>query len=131
MPVTFLDHFTDNVDTSALSERVPTTPYHDENGEPSAATNESKSNWKSTAFATVKLLLRGVRDSADAFPPLKSVAGGLCFIVENYEVRPLSCLHCLALTGALANEGECTGDRVIGSPSQSALRIALRICFRG
>ena len=40
----------------------------------------------STAFATAKLLLRGVRDAADAFGPLKSVAGGLCFILENCEV---------------------------------------------
>ena len=37
-----------------------------------------------------KLLLHGVRDSADAFGPLKSIAGGLCFILENYEVRPSS-----------------------------------------
>jgi hypothetical protein len=50
------------------------------------AANENRSDWKSTASATAKLLLRGVRDSADAFPPLKSVAGGLCFILENYEV---------------------------------------------
>jgi hypothetical protein len=50
--------------------------------------DENKSNWKSTASATAKLLLRGVRDSADAFGPLKSVAGGLCFILENCEVRP-------------------------------------------
>jgi len=55
-------------------------------GEPGAATDETKSNWKSTASATAKLLLRGVGDSADAFPPLKSVAGGLCFILENCEV---------------------------------------------
>jgi len=46
--------------------------------------NEPK--WISNAFATAKLLLRGVRDSADAFGPLKSVAGGLCFILENCEV---------------------------------------------
>ena len=50
---------------------------------------KNKSNWKSTAFATAGLFLRGVRDSADAFGPLKSVAGGLCFILENSEVRPL------------------------------------------
>ena len=41
--------------------------------------------------ATAKLLLRGVRDTADAFGPLKSVAGGLCFLLENYEVFPVSC----------------------------------------
>ena len=39
-----------------------------------------------TVSDTAKLLLRTVRDSADAFPPLKSVAGGLCFILDNYEV---------------------------------------------
>ena len=57
--------------------------------EPSAAAgeNKNKSDWKSTASASAKLLLRGVRDSADAFGPLKSVASGLCFILENCEVR--------------------------------------------
>ena len=55
-------------------------------GGPSA--NERQSNWKSTASVSAKLLLRGVRDSGDAFGPLKSVAGGLCFILENCEVRP-------------------------------------------
>ena len=53
--------------------------------EPSPSVNR-KSDWKSTTFATAKLLLRGVRDSADAFGPLKSVVGGLCFILENCEV---------------------------------------------
>ena len=59
-----------------------------ESVESSAAADETKSDWKSTASSSAKLLLRGVRDSADAFPPLKSVAGGLCFILENCDVRP-------------------------------------------
>ena len=59
---------------------------NDESVEPSAATDENKSGWKSTASSSAKLLLRGVRDSADALGPLKSVAGGLCFILENCEV---------------------------------------------
>ena len=50
--------------------------------------DERKLNWGPTASATVKLLLRGVRDSADASGPLKSVVGGLCFILENCEVWP-------------------------------------------
>ena len=58
----------------------------DESVEPSAAEDENKSGWKSTASSSARLLLRGVRDSADAFGPLKSVAGGLCFILENCEV---------------------------------------------
>ena len=45
-----------------------------ENVGPSAVPDENKSDWKSTAPASAKLLLRGVRDSADAFGPLKAVA---------------------------------------------------------
>jgi len=62
---------------------------------PSTSVHENEPNWRSTVSAPAKLLLRGVRDSADAFPPLKSVAGGLCFILENCEVRPSSRIHCL------------------------------------
>ena len=54
------------------------------------AADENKADWKSTASASAKLLLRGVCDSADAFGPLKSVAGGLCFILDNCEVRFLA-----------------------------------------
>ena len=55
--------------------------------------DENKSNWNSTASATAKLILRGVNESADAFPPLKSVAGGLCFILKNCEVCPFPPIH--------------------------------------
>ena len=54
---------------------------------PSVAPDENNTGWRSTVSASAKLLLRGVRDSADAFGPLKSIAGGLCFILENCEVR--------------------------------------------
>ena len=53
----------------------------------SAGADENRPGWKSTASSSAKLVLRAVRDSADAFGPLKSVAGGLCFILENCEVR--------------------------------------------
>ena len=56
------------------------------NDERGAAVDENGSDWKATVSASAKFLLRGVRDSADAFGPLKSVAGGLCFFLENYEV---------------------------------------------
>ena len=55
----------------------------------SDAADENRPDWKSTASSSAKLVLRAVRDSADAFGPLKSVAGGLCFILENCEVRYL------------------------------------------
>ena len=58
----------------------------DETVGPSVIAGGNRPGWKSTASSSAKLLLRGVRDTADAFGPLKSVAGGLCFILENYEV---------------------------------------------
>ena len=76
----------------------------------SAAAEESRPGWKSTASSSAKLVLRAVRDSSDAFGPLKSVAGGLCFILENCEVR---CLPSQVICDAdvfTANEGERTGD---------------------
>jgi len=71
----------DNLDASVIPDLVPKA-----NAGPNATANENKSNWSSTASAAAKLFLRGVRDSADAFSPLKSVAGGLCFILETCEV---------------------------------------------
>ena len=74
----------DNADGSAVPHHVqePLSPDHNELN----TANEKKSDWKSTTSATAKLLLRGVRESTDAFGPLKSVAGGLCFILEICEV---------------------------------------------
>ena len=72
---------------SAAPDQVPEGVGADKSAEPGPAPSEEQSNWRSTAVAAAKLLLRGVRDSADAFGPLRSVAGGLCFILENYEVR--------------------------------------------
>ena len=60
-----------------------------ENPRLGVAPDENRSDWKSTMSDSAKLLLRGVRDSADALGPLKSVAGGLCFILDNCEVRLL------------------------------------------
>jgi len=73
-----------NTGTCAVPNLTQEAP-HPNKSEPNIA-DEKKSGWKSTASATAKLFLRGVRDSADAFGPLKSVAGGLCFILENCEV---------------------------------------------
>ena len=75
--------------TSGDREREETGPGADEgSGGPSVAADESQSDWTTTASASAKLLLRGVSSSSDAFGPLKSVAGCLCFILENCEVRP-------------------------------------------
>ena len=37
--------------------------------------------------SAAKLFLRTVERASDAFPPLKSVAAGLCAILDNCEVR--------------------------------------------
>ena len=87
---TFLIVLSRNAGASAVADHVPEDIHSGESVEPGAAANENKRDWKSTASATAKLLLRGVRDSADAFGPLKAVAGGLCFILENCEVWPSS-----------------------------------------
>ena len=96
----------DNANIPAVPDRVQEDPRPDGNAEPNTAANEKKSSWKSTAFATAKLLLRGVRDSADAFAPLKSVAGGLCFILENCEVCSDPSYSATTHTPTSANEGE-------------------------
>ena len=103
--------------TPTVLDHVPATLHRGESGEPSDAAGETKSNWRSAAFATAKLLLRGVRDTTDAFAPLKSVAGGLCFIVENFEVwSPPACtvrrLQVRQQTKANAQEIESLASRV-------------------
>ena len=48
-----------------------------------------KPDWKHTTSSAAKLFLHTVERASDAFPPLKSVAGGLCDILENCEVHPV------------------------------------------
>jgi len=103
----------------------------DERVGPSAAPDENKSDRKSTASASARLLLRGVRDSADAFGPLKSVAGGLCFILENSEVWTPPLTLPTILTGSTAYEGEQTSDRGSGTPGQSTHQTTLWTRSRG
>jgi len=78
----------DNADDPAAPDQVQEALSPNQS-EPNAA---GENKWK-TASATTKMLLRGVKESADAFPPLKSVAGGLYFILENWEVRPYFHTH--------------------------------------
>ena len=101
------------------------TNASDENVGPGATVDENGPGWKSTASASAKLLLRGVRDTADAFGPLKSVAGGLCFILENYEVRHPPSYAVRNTYRCPANEGKQTSDRGSGTPGRSARRTAL------
>jgi len=79
----------DNADTPALPDYEPGAVRPDETLELTITADGKKSNCKSTASATAELL-RGVRDSAGAFGPLKTVARSLCFVLDNCEVWPPS-----------------------------------------
>ena len=115
--------------TSGDLERVGDEPgADDESVGTGAAEEESESDWTTTASASAKLLLRGVSSSSDAFGPLKSVAGGLCFILENCEVRLHPSTLFATLIGPAAYKSEQGSDRIVGTESQDAQRTALQAC---
>jgi hypothetical protein len=61
-----------------------------------------------------------VRDSADAFGPLKSVAGGLCFILENCEVwTSLPFMLSDAYRMPQRMKANTASDRIVGTPGQT------------
>ena len=66
---------------SAYPDRVPEILHPGENAEPSIVTDGGELDWKSTVPTAAELLHR-VRGG-----PLKSVAEGLCFVLENCEVQ--------------------------------------------
>ena len=87
-----------DADPHTNPDRVLPVPGKDESSppEPSGHTTdigtapESKSDWKSTAYATTKLAINLVKESSDGFPPLKSVAAGLSAVLDHCEVRSTS-----------------------------------------
>ena len=54
--------------------------------DPTAA-YENKSNWKSTVYASTGLAVGVLKESSDAFTPLKSVVGGLSAVLKYCNVR--------------------------------------------
>ena len=54
----------------------------------SVAADETQNNRKPTASPETKLILRRVKESPSAYPPLKSVAESLGFVLDNCEVCP-------------------------------------------
>ena len=80
------------MDTHTATNLVSEVPYPD--GIVELGANSTKLGWGSTVSATVKLL-QGIKDSANGFIPLKSVARGLSIILENCEVWPPSCIFSL------------------------------------
>ena len=86
-----------NSDGSAVQHRAR-EPAQLPSHVPSPSVAGKESNLKFIAVSKAKLFLRGVKQSAHGFPPLKSVAEVLCFILNNCEVWFPSCTfnpHCL------------------------------------
>lgn len=71
------------------------------------------------------LMLRGVKETADAFPPLKAVAGFLCFILDNCEVQHVSrTMLNPILTSVLENDGMSPSGRIIDTTGRGAGKVA-------
>ena len=90
-----------------LSSRVvdPTAAY------------QNQSNWKSTFHASAGLVIDVLKESSDAFTPLKSVVGALSAVLKHYDVRyTYSIKPFTSLTLELANDGEPWNDRIVDTP---------------
>lgn len=106
------------------------TNSSDDTADPREA-SKSKLNLKSLASSGAKFILRGVKESADVFPPLKSTAGALCFIIDNCEVCSASVRHpfrvFMSITGCYCVS---SSDRVIDTSGPGASTIIRRACPR-
>ena len=76
-----------NIDNPPVLDRVQEPAKSPTHLLDSSAPSDDTSNWGSTASATPNLILRGVKESSGAYPPLKSVARCLCLVLDNCEVQ--------------------------------------------
>jgi hypothetical protein len=88
LPVTVYSGDTDL--NPPISDRVQEPVKLSTNVLDPGAASEDTSNRKSTASVIATSILRGVEDSSDAYPPLKSIARHLCVILDNCEVQAIS-----------------------------------------
>ena len=94
----------DEVDSPMPPHCVQEAPHPSKDVDLSPAKEENKSGWKSTVPPMVELL-HGVRDSANGFGPLKSVAKDLCLILESCSVWLPSHIFNLQYLLVLENRG--------------------------
>ena len=95
-----------------------------------AAAYKNESNWGSTLYSGVKVAIDVVKESSDAFTPLKSVAGGLSAVLKYYDVRH-SCFLSIrshVLTSKSAKRGESQGDQILGATDRRPRGIVERAC---
>ena len=92
--------------------------------DPTAA-YETKPNRKSTVKASVGLAVDVLKESSDAFTPLKSVAGGLAAILKHYGVRrTYFSKRFTPLTFELASFSKPRDNRIANTPDRRACGIA-------
>ena len=83
-----------------------------------SAMDENGSNRKSNAYSTTKLAINLVEESADAFPPLKSVVGNLSAILDHCDVRfTFLVAPPVVLTAVSANGGVSRSNRIVVASS--------------
>ena len=122
---TYLTIFPCKLDNAAHDPTQSATgTEHDKQQEPSehtvnpSAMDENESNRESTPYSATKLVTNLVEESADAFPPLKSVVGSLSAIVDHCDVRFIFLVAPLGvLIAVLANGGVSQNDRIVDASS--------------
>ena len=77
-----------NLDNSAIPQRVWEPGQLPSHVLSSSVAGGEESALKSVATSGAKYFLQGVKELPGGFPLLKSIAEGLCFILDNCEVWP-------------------------------------------
>ena len=112
-------HDTANPVVSEHTQSVPGESKHLESSDlvpDQSAAVENKSNWKSTAYSSAKVVIDVVKESSDVFPPLKAAVGGLTAILKHYDVWSVSPTPFTMLKIAPANDGQSENDRIVDTP---------------
>jgi len=87
-----------DTDRPSFSDRLRSVFGREQSGHPgssdstvdSEAVSVKKSGRGSTVYATIELVIKFLKESSDAFPPLKSATGGLSAILNHHDARPIS-----------------------------------------
>ena len=112
-----------NLDNSTIPQRVQEPGQIPSPVLSSPVAGGEESVLKPVATSGAKFFLQGVNESPGGFPLLKSVAEGLCFVLENCEVW-LSTPHLFCNAhGFPGDRGEYRRYRIVGTPDQSAFRV--------
>lgn len=69
----------------------------------------------STAYSATKVVIDVVKESSDAFPPLKSAASFLSAALKHYDVWSASLVPSVILMITPANGGQSANDRIINT----------------